>query len=393
MEYGNRSTNFSLTIIVLAQFACTSLWFACNAILPDLQAAYNLPQRALGDLTSAIQFGFIVGTLVFAIFMVADRFSPSKVFFVSALVGSLFNLLILWATDTTSLFLVRMATGFFLSGIYPVGMKIAADYHEKGLGRALGYLVGALVLGTAFPHLIRFFSDTLPWRFVVLSTSGLAMTGGLAVALLVPNGPFRKRSAGFDYKECLKVFDNKSFRSAAFGYFGHMWELYTFWAFVPVMLTLYNTQEQADVLDIRIWSFAIIAVGGISCVIGGLWSEKVGSKRVALYALACSGLCCLLSLLAFQLPPALFVVFLLVWGMTVIADSPQFSTLVAQAAPAEYKGTALTIVNSIGFAITIVSLQVMNLITQHVDGKLIYVVLAIGPLFGLIALGRKNAIA
>ncbi|MEQ9592701.1 MAG: MFS transporter, partial [Cyclobacteriaceae bacterium] len=209
--------------------------------------------------------------------------------------------------------------------------------------------------------------------------------------LLVPNGPFRKKSTGFDYKQCLKVFDNKSFRNAAFGYFGHMWELYTFWAFVPVMLILYNTQEQADVLEIRIWSFAIIAVGGISCVIGGLWSERIGSKRVALYALACSCLCCILSLLSFHLPPTLFVVFLLFWGMTVIADSPQFSTLVAQAAPAEYKGTALTIVNSIGFAITIVSLQVMNLLVQQVDGKLIYATLAVGPVFGLIALVRKNA--
>ncbi len=386
----SRSTNFSLTIIVLAQFACTSLWFASNAILPDLQAAYNLPQRTLGDLTSAIQFGFILGTLVFALFTVADRYSPSKVFFTSAILGSLFNLSILWATDSSSLFIVRMVTGFFLAGIYPVGMKIAADYHEKGLGRALGYLVGALVLGTAFPHLIRFFSDTLPWKIVVLSTSGLAMAGGFALVVLVPNGPFRKRSAGFDFKRCLKVFGNKKFRSAAFGYFGHMWELYTFWAFVPVMLTLYNTQSPANALDIRIWSFAIIAVGGISCVIGGLWSERIGSKRVALYALACSGVCCLLSFLSFQLSPILFLVFLFVWGMAVIADSPQFSTLVAQAAPTEYKGTALTIVNSIGFAITIVSLQVMNLFTQHVDGKWIYVILAIGPLFGLIALGRKN---
>lgn len=207
----------------------------------SLVQVFNLQENALGHLTSAVQFGFIAGTLLFALFTIADRFSPSKVFFISAILGAIFNLGLIVENQTLfSLIIFRFFTGFFLAGIYPVGMKIATDYYDKGLGKTLGFLVGALVIGTALPHLLKEVLVNYSWKSVLASTSILATTGGLLLVLFVKNGPYRKRSQKFDITVCIKVFKNIEFRKAAFGYFGHMWELYTFWAFVPVLLNTYQ---------------------------------------------------------------------------------------------------------------------------------------------------------
>ena len=185
-----------MPVIVLAQFCCTSLWFAGNAVMSDLVLNFALPPEALGHLTSAVQLGFITGTLLFAFLRVADRFSPSKVFFFCALAGAVFNLeAALEMNNFASLLIFRFLTGFSLAGIYPVGMKMASDYFRKGLGRSLGFLAGALVIGTAFPHLLKAISgsSSLNWRVVLIFTSGLAVIGGLLILLFVPNGPFRSR--------------------------------------------------------------------------------------------------------------------------------------------------------------------------------------------------------
>ncbi|MEM1357654.1 MAG: MFS transporter, partial [Bacteroidota bacterium] len=185
---------YVLPIIVLAQFCCTSVWFAGNAVMEELLSTYNLPASTLGHLTSAIQFGFICGTLVFAVLAVADRFSPSRVFLFSAFAAAGLNLSPLLSDNTAVTLLAgRFFTGFFLAGIYPVGMKIAADHFDRGLGKSLGFLVGALVLGTAFPHLLRGFGEVLPWRGVFLLTSAAATIGGIAIGCLVPDGPYRKQ--------------------------------------------------------------------------------------------------------------------------------------------------------------------------------------------------------
>jgi MFS family permease len=377
----------ALPSIVLSQFCCTSLWFAGNGVMGDLVTTFGLAEAALGHLTSAVQFGFIAGTLVFAVLTITDRFSPSKVFMVSALLGALFNGLVIWdGHSLESLIGLRVLTGFFLAGIYPVGMKIAADYYDKGLGKSLGFLVGALVLGTAFPHLLKGF-PSLPWRAVLLTTSSLAIIGGLLMVYLVPDGPNRKASQGVDLSAFFGVFKNREFRSAAFGYFGHMWELYAFWTFVPLMLSTYNAFNEAANLNVPLLSFLVIGSGGLACVAGGYLSERVGVKKVASGALLLSCICCLVSPLFFALgAKEVFLGFLFVWGMAVIADSPLFSTLVARNAPAEIKGTALTIVNCIGFAITIVSIQLVSGWVEEIGPSFIYTTLAVGPVFGLIAL-------
>lgn len=384
-----------LPVIVIAQFFCTSLWFAGNSIIADIIRDLNLEPGFLAHVTSVIQFGFISGTLVFALFTISDRFSPSLVFFVSAILAGLFNLgCTLSSIQVTELLIFRFLTGFFLAGIYPVGMKIASDYYQAGLGKSLGFLVGALVLGTAFPHLLKSLTLGLPWKFVLYTTSALSVMGGLSIFFFVPDGPYRKKGQRLTVRSLWSGFRIGDFRAAAFGYFGHMWELYTFWAFVPVMLHTYNTRYANAQVNVPLFSFLIIAAGSLACVSSGLLSQRYGAKRVATLALAVSCCCGLVSPLFLFVPSmAVFLLFLFVWGVSVIADSPLFSTLVAQSAPPDSRGTSLTIVNCLGFAITIVSIQWINFLTDKIPPQYLYLFLAIGPVFGLLALGnpfKKN---
>ncbi|MFN8289469.1 MAG: MFS transporter [Chitinophagaceae bacterium] len=385
-----KTNNKVLPVIVLSQFAGTSLWFAGNAILPELKQSLQLSQYALSLVTTAVMLGFICGSLVFAFFTLADRYSPVKLFLLSAILGSLSNISVVWLVrDGASLFAIRFVTGFFLAGIYPVGMKIAADWYKEGLGKALGYLVGALVLGTAFPHLLRNRDFALPWKAVLYCTSAFATAGGLLMYWL-GDGPHRKQAGRFQWNAIPEIFRSKKWRQAAFGYFGHMWELYTFWGFVPLLLGLYAAKHKV-LLNIPLFSFLIIASGSLSCVLGGYLSRRAGNDKVAFAALLVSGVCCLVSPLVYTLPPVIFLAVLFCWGCTVVPDSPQFSSLVAQYAPEQLRGTALTIYNSIGFAIATVSLQVTDRVF-HSAGWLgrenTMLLLGAGALFGLPSLLR-----
>lgn len=387
-------SKLTLPLIVFSQFCCTSLWFAGNGVMEDLILTFHLSESALGHLTSAVQFGFISGTLIFALLAISDRFSPSKVFFFSALTAAAFNLGTIIESNTLySLLTFKYFTGFFLAGIYPVGMKIAADYYDKGLGKSLGFLVGALVIGTAFPHLLKGYSFGVTWQYIIVFISFLALVGGLLILLFVPDGPYRTVGQKLKLNAWIKSFKNTRFRSAAFGYFGHMWELYAFWAFIPVILHYYTENHLESTLNISFWSFIIIAVGGLSCVLGGYLSSVFKTKNVAFSALLLSCICCFISPLILSTNSEFFFLgFLIFWGMVVIADSPLFSTLVAQNAIPKYKGTALTIVNCIGFTITIISIQLLNYLHLKYNSSFLYMILALGPVFGLVALSRNSKI-
>lgn len=377
-----------LPVIVFSQFFCTSIWFAGNAILNEIIQTFHLGAGSLANLTSSVQFGFIAGTLVFALLTIADRYSPSKVFFVSSVLAALCNVgVTLHGIDSNTLLAFRFLTGFFLAGIYPVGMKIASDHYQKGLGKSLGFLVGALVLGTGFPHLLKSFATNVPWKAVVYTTSGLSLAGGSAMLWLVPDGPLRKRSQRLDITAFMTGFSNRDFRAASLGYFGHMWEVYAFWAFVPVMLINFGIQYTDIALNVPLWSFIVIASGGLGCVIGGILSQRVGPKRIATLALFLSGLCCLTSpvFLSSSSTVALLI-FLCFWGLVVAADSPLFSTLVALNAADESRGSALTIMNCIGFTVTIIAIQVTSMLAQYIPVHLVFVVLAAGPVFGVAAM-------
>tara|TARA_R110000850_G_scaffold181671_2_gene307085 strand:- start:936 stop:2117 length:1182 start_codon:yes stop_codon:yes gene_type:complete len=372
----------ALILIVIAQFLGTSLWFAGNAVAPEISQLLDLP-GILASITSVVQFGFILGTLVFAIFSVPDRFSPSDVFFFSSILAACSNLLIIiLPMQLTIVLACRFMVGFFLAGIYPVGMKIAADYFQKGLGAALGFLVGALVLGTAFPHLLKGLDLNFSWKIVLWFTSGLALLGGVIVGFFVPDGPFHKINSKFDLSLLPKLSKIRALKSAASGYFGHMWELYTFWAFVPMLIIFLNGNDVIQPED-SLMSFFVIAVGGISCAIGGGIAERIGSKKVAQWALIGSGVCCVLVLFVAGLPSWVWIGLLLIWGILITADSPQFSTLVAQSVPAEYRGTALTLVNSMGFAISILSIQLAHVLLNWLRIDQVLALLFIGPVVGL----------
>lgn len=378
---------YVLPLIVIAQFAGTSLWFAGNAILADIPALASRPE-AIGQMTSAVQIGFIIGTLVFALLSITDRFSPSKVFLLCSFLGAAINLCTIWISDNYgAMLLFRFIIGFLLAGIYPVGMKIAADWFDAGLGKALGWLVGALVLGTGFPHLLKGFAWHFTWQQVILFTSIFAFTGGMLVIAFIPDGPFKKQANGFRPALIGQAFRSKEFKAAAYGYFGHMWELYTLWAFVPVMLAM-NAARNGVTLNIPLWSFYVIGAGGISCMVGGYLSQKIGSARVAFYALLGSGICAATSFLFINLPPAVFLPFLLLWGITVTADSPQFSTLTALTAPPAYKGTAVTAVICMGFIISIISIQVVSYLFNRFPHAAVFLALAPGPLLGVLAFRR-----
>lgn len=373
-----------LPVIILSLFACGSLWFSTNAILGDLVTEWSIGKNATGYITSAVQFGFIIGTLIFSWFTLSDRYSPAKIFCLCSFAGALANSLILIVPgELIMLVVLRFLTGFFLAGIYPIGMKIASGWYRDGLGKALGFLVGALVLGTAFPHVLKATGYVLEWKVVLLTTSLLAITGGLAMYVCVPDGPFIEKSTVFNGRALVTLFKIKGFRSAACGYFGHMWELYTFWAFLPFFLMAYAQQHPEAGFNVPLWTFLVIGVGSLGCVAGGIISQNVGSALVATTQLAISGVCCLLSPAFISLPLFLFVSVMLIWGMTVAGDSPQYSAIIAHATPRHLVGSALTLVNCIGFFITIISIQLLDMLIAYIEIENLLLFLFPGPLLGV----------
>jgi MFS family permease len=381
------SSKSALILIVIAQFLGTSLWFAGNAAAPELEQVLGR-SNLIPILTSMVQLGFVTGTFLYAFFSIPDRFSPSDVFFFSSILAAASNTaLLIFPLDVPLVLISRGMTGFFLAGIYPVGMKIASDYREKGLGSALGFLVGALVLGTSFPYLLKAFEITVSWKTLILITSALATVGGALVGFGIPNGPYHRINPRFSLSLLPNLAKNKALRGAAGGYFGHMWELYTFWAFLPGLI-YFLLQGNIESTNLAFWTFVIISSGGISCALGGFISEKTGSEKVALFSLIGSGSCGSILLAFSSLPLFLVLPFLLIWGMLVTADSPQFSTLVAQSVSPEHRGTALTIVNCIGFLLTIVSIQTAKFLSTYFNPQVYLGLLFIGPMLGLLLYKR-----
>ena len=379
-----------LPVIVLSQFAGTSLWFAVNAVMPDLQRDWGLPAAAMGTLTSAVQLGFVAGTLVFALLMLADRFPPARVFLACSLLGAACNAAMLLADGSYgALLALRFGVGFLLAGIYPVGMKIAASWYRERLGAVMGVLIGALVLGTALPHGLRALAGDAPvgasamdgpapWQMVVLGVSLLAALGGLATALLVPHHPGAARAARITPRALGLTWSDRRLRASVFGYFGHMWELYAMIVLVPVILATRLAGEAVSAA-----SFWAIAAGCAGCVLGGFAVRRFGSARVAHWQLAASGACCLAAPLLLVAPLPLFLAWMVFWGATVSGDSPQFSTLTAQNAPPEAVGSVLTFTNCIGFAISVVSIELFVRAATAWPLAQVLPWLALGPAIGL----------
>ena len=377
-----------IAIIVVAQLLGTSLWFSTNSAADDLTRAWGVGPSGIGWLTNAVQSGFIVGTLGIAFTGLADRYRASRIFAISAVLGACANAgFALWANGLADGMVWRFVVGLCLAGIYPLGMKLVVSWAHQQAGAALAWLVGMLTLGTDLPQGVRVLGAHLPWQMVLLVSSLLALIAA-AMVMWLGDGPhlkLRDPSSPAARANVLRAFKAPALRASAFAYFGHMLELYAFWTLVPMLIRITDLPGRLGVGSVAGLSFAVIGVGALGCVLGGWMSVRIGSARVAAVALGLSACCCLVFPWVSEAPAWLLLGTLLIWGMSAVADSPQFSALSSQACPPDAVGSTLAVQNGIGFAITLVAIAMTTRVVDHVGVEVAWWLLP-GPLLGLIAL-------
>jgi MFS family permease len=382
----------ALVLLSLAELAGMSLWFSASAVVPALRSEWHLSDSAVSWLTLAVQIGFVVGTLVSAMLNLPDVLSVRHLFAASALLGAVTNVAFaLLARGAVSGIALRFATGFFLAGVYPPGMKIMATWFRKGRGMALGVLVGALTLGKASPYLLNTLEGE-DWRLKLLLVAGAAAVGGWIVLGLVGDGPHTPAAAPFDFRQIASVFHNRGVRLANFGYFGHMWELYAMWTWAPALLRASLALRGGDPALAEMASFLVLGAGAIGCAVGGVLADRIGRTAVAGGAMAISAGCCLIVGFFYGAPAGMLLTVMLLWGATVVADSPQFSASVTELADPRYMGTALTVQTCIGFLITTLSIRMIPALVASIGWKFAFAFLAPGPLLGLVAMIRLRGL-
>jgi len=383
----------SITIIAFCQVAALGLWFSASSVIPALVAEYHLSGFRQAALTSGVQAGFVVGCLVSAFFGLPDRIDPRRLFTGCALLGAFANAMLLVIDPATALApLVRVVTGIALAGVYPVGMKLASTWAKGDMGLMVGILVGALTLGSALPYLVNAFAG-MDWRIPVAVSSGSAFYAAFLIGY-AGLGPNRAASPPFAPRAALDAWRDVPLRLANLGYLGHMWELYAMWAWIAVFLasSFALVMPAADAATgARLAAFATIASGGIGSIAAGLLADRLGRTTITIAAMTVSGTCALLIGFLFGGAPAVLVAVAIVWGISIVADSAQFSASIAELADRTRVGTMLTVQTALGFTLTLVTIHLMPPLVAAVGWRYAFMPLAIGPALGVWAMARLRA--
>jgi MFS family permease len=374
-----------VALLAVAELLGMSLWFAANAAAPELRGRWDLDAAQVGWLTAAVQLGFVAGTACAALFNLADLW-PARVYFAGAAVlASASNLALLVVPGFAAGLAARFLTGFFLAGVYPPGMKMAATWFREGRGLAIGIVVGALAVGKGLPYLAHL-AGHARLASVTWVTSASAIASALVVLALYHDGPYPFERRPFDWKLVGTVLHDRRTRLAIAGYLGHMWELYAMWTWVPAFFAASLTGVGAGAADAA--TFGTLVAGGLGCLWGGWAAARIGYARVVTVAMAVSGALCLAIGPLRGAGPWILVPVVWVWGFFVVADSAQFSSMVTETAPRHAVGTALTLQTSLGFLLTLATIQMVPPLVATIGWQWAFAPLAIGPLFGIAAIAR-----
>jgi len=378
----------ALTLLALAELFSMSLWFSGSAVIPSLTKEWHLTESQVSWISIAVQLGFVVGTLISAVLNLSDIISSRHLFAVAGVAGALINASFsLYVHEPSTAITLRFLTGVCLAGVYPPGMKVMATWFRKRRGMALGVLVGALTLGKATPYLVNAIGSS-SWRINVLLVSGLALIGSLIVLLFVNDGPYALPRATFDLGQAAKVFRNRGVRLASFGYFGHMWELYGMWIWIPVMMRASVSISGGSAKFAEVGSFVIIGFGAVGCVLAGVLADRLGRTLITSWAMAISGSCCLIVGFLYGGNSYVLLMLAAIWGASVVADSAQFSSCITELGDPRYIGTALTLQMCLGFLLTTVSIELIPKAVNLVTWRYAFMLLAPGPFLGVLSMLR-----